>query len=152
MTTLILLDIVEYDMIAPSSRQVALFHSPLDQQVALIKDDLLDPIDELLDDPELVALVRGKLGRRRPRSTRTGRHSIAPDRLLRCCVLKHLKTLSFRQLEREIRTNLVYRRFTHFDADVTPDHATYSRNFALQAHRADPGGGGSGERAPEAPA
>jgi len=116
-------------MIAPPARQVDLFHSPLDKQVSLIKDDLLDPIDKLLDDPELLALVRDKLSRRSPQSTRTGRRSIAPDRLLRCCVLKHVKAWSFRQLEREVRTNLVYRRFTRFDADLTPDHVTYSRNF-----------------------
>ena len=45
---------------------------------------------------------------------------MAPDRLLRCCVMKHLKGWSFRDLERELRSNLVYRRFTHFDADITP--------------------------------
>ena len=27
--------------------------------------------------------------------------------------------------------NLVYRRFTHFDAEVTPDFTTFSRSFAL---------------------
>jgi hypothetical protein len=37
----------------------------------------------------------------------------------RCCVMKHLKGWSFRDLERELRSNLVYRRFTHFDAEVT---------------------------------
>jgi IS5 family transposase len=56
---------------------------------------------------------------------------MAPDRLLRCCVMKHLKGWSFRDLERELRSNLVYRRFTHFDAEATPDFTTFSRAFAL---------------------
>jgi IS5 family transposase len=56
---------------------------------------------------------------------------LAPDRLLRCCVMKHLKGWSFRDLERELRSNLVYRRFTHFDADTTPDFTVFSRSFAL---------------------
>jgi len=56
---------------------------------------------------------------------------MAPDRLLRCCVMKHLKGWSFRDLERELRSNLVYRRFTHFDADTTPDFTVFSRSFAL---------------------
>jgi IS5 family transposase len=56
---------------------------------------------------------------------------MAPDRLLRCCVMKHLKGWSFRDLERELRSNLVYRRFTHFDAEVTPDFTVFSRSFAL---------------------
>jgi transposase, IS5 family len=118
-------------MIASSSHQAWLFYSPLAQQAALLKDDLLDPVDLLLDDPALVDLVRQCLAKRSPRSTRTGRRGLAPDRLLRCCVMKHLKGWSFRDLERELRNNLVYRRFTHFDADTTPDFTVFSRSFAL---------------------
>ncbi len=114
-----------------TSRQTWLFYSPLAQQAALLKDDLLDPVDELLDDPALVELVRQCLAARRPFSTRTGRVGIAPDRLLRCCVMKHLKGWSFRDLERELRSNLVYRRFARFDAEATPDFTTFSRTFAL---------------------
>jgi IS5 family transposase len=55
---------------------------------------------------------------------------MAPDRVLRCCMLKHLKGWSFRELECELRSNLIYRRFTHFDAEVTPDFSTFSRVFA----------------------
>ena len=65
-----------------------------------------------------------------PRATRL-RHAPAPDRLLRCCVLKHLKGWSFRDVERELRSNLVYRRFTHFYAEATPDFTSFSRLFAL---------------------
>jgi transposase len=118
-------------MVAPSSHQAWLFYSPLAQQVALLKDDLLDPVDLLLDDPALVDLVRQCLAKRSPRSTRTGRTGMAPDRLLRCCVMKHLKGWSFRALERELRSNLVYRRFPHFDAEITPDFTVFSRSFAL---------------------
>jgi IS5 family transposase len=118
-------------MISSTVRHRALFHSPLDQQAALLVDPTLDAIDALLDDQELVQLVRDRLGSRRPGSARTGRRSIAPDRLLRCCVLKHMRGWSFRESERELRANLVYRRFTRFDADPTPDHVTLSRNFAL---------------------
>jgi hypothetical protein len=38
-------------MIASSSHQTWLFYSPLAQQAALLKDDLLDPVDQLLNDP-----------------------------------------------------------------------------------------------------
>ena len=83
-------------MIGTTTHQSWLFYSPLAQQASLLKDDLLDPVDTLLTDPELVALVRTCLASRRPKSTRTGRNGIAPDRVLRCCVLKHLKGWSFR--------------------------------------------------------
>ena len=118
-------------MIPSTAHQAWLFYSPLAQQAALLKDDLLDPVDQLLDDPALVDLVRQCLAARHPLSTRTGRDAIAPDRLLRCCVMKHLKGWSFRELERELRSNLVYRRFTHFDAEATPHFTTFSRNLAL---------------------
>jgi IS5 family transposase len=118
-------------MIGSTTRQSSLFYVPLARQASLLKDDLLDPVDGLLDDAELVGLIRERLARRRPLSLRTGRPSIAPDRLLRCCVMKHLKGWSFRELEREVRSNLVYRRFTRFDADPTPNYSTFSRCFAL---------------------
>lgn len=118
-------------MIGSTTRQSSLFYVPLARQAVLLKDDLLDPVDALLDDPELVSLVRQRLAIRRPLSPRTGRPCIAPDRLLRCCVLKHLKGWSLRELERELRSNLVYRRFTRFDADPTPNYSTFSRCFAL---------------------
>src|SRR5882762_3004790 len=119
------------DMIGTTAHQSWLFYLFLAQQVSLLKDDLLDPVDQLLDDSALIDLVRQCLAARRPASTRTGRPGIAPDRLLRCCVLKHLKGWSFRDLERELRSNLLYRRFTRFDAEATPDFSTFSRTFAL---------------------
>ena len=118
-------------MIGTTTHQAWLFYLPLAQQASLLKDDLLDPVDTLLADPELVRLVRTCLAGRRPKSTRTGRDGISPDRVLRCCVLKHLKGWSFRELERELRSNLIYRRFTRFDAEVTPDFSTFSRVFAV---------------------
>lgn len=118
-------------MISSAQHQAWLFYMPLAQQAALLKDDLLEPVDQLLNDPPLLELVRHCLATRCPASTRTGRTGIAPDRLLRSCVLKHLKGWSFRDLERELRSNLIYRRFTHFDAEKTPDFTTFSRTFAL---------------------
>jgi hypothetical protein len=81
LTNFILLDIVEYVMINSSSHQAWLFYSPLAKQAALLKDDLLDPVDQLLDDPALLELVQQCLAARFPASARTGRPGIAPDRL-----------------------------------------------------------------------
>jgi hypothetical protein len=100
----------------------------LAQQASLLKDDLLDPVDQLVDDSQV---IRRCLANRCPKSTRTGRTGMAPDRLLRCCVLKHLKGWSFGDLERELRSNPIYWRFTHYDVEATPDFSTFSRLFAL---------------------
>jgi hypothetical protein len=61
-------------MIGTTTHQAWLFYLPLAQQASLLKDDLLDPVDTLLADPELVSLVRRCLAGRRPKSRRTGRH------------------------------------------------------------------------------
>ena len=98
-------------MIASSQHPSWLFFLPLAQQAALLQDDWLDPVDPLRDDPQLVELVHQCLATRRPQSTPTGRTGIAPDRRLRCGVLKPMKGWSFRDLERELRSHLIYRRF-----------------------------------------
>ena len=118
-------------MLSSTAHQASIFYAAFAREAALIKDDLLAPIDALLDDPILVGLVREAQARRAPRSRTMGRRTIAPDRLLRCCALKHVKDWSFRQLERELRASLVYRRFTHFDQDPIPDFSTFSRSFGF---------------------
>jgi hypothetical protein len=95
-------------------RQASLFSFAFFKEAAAIDDPLLDPIDPLLDDPQLLALSTQALAARCSGSAQRGREGIAPDRLLRCVVLKHLKGYSFRQLERELRASLLYRRFTRF--------------------------------------
>jgi hypothetical protein len=82
-------------MLSSTQHQSWLFYMPLAKQAALLKDDLLEPIDQLLDDTQLIELVRNCPAARSPASTRTG---MAADRLLRCCVLKHLKGSGLLQL------------------------------------------------------
>src|SRR5437879_12178193 len=104
-------------MINSTSHQSWLFYSPLARQAALLKNDLLDPVDPLLEDPALLELVRQCLATRSPASVRTGRPTIALDRLLRCCVMKRLKGLSLRDLARERRGSVVSRSLNRFDSD-----------------------------------
>jgi len=118
-------------MIGNTHRQASLFFFAFAKEVSAIKDVTLDDIDLLLQDAELVALCAAKLGGRRVRSKDFGRPGIAPDRLLRCVVLKHLKSWSFRELEYELRHSLLYRRFARFFEDPIPDHTCFSRTFAL---------------------
>ena len=117
-------------MIGTTHHQSSLFYVAFGAEASLIKDDLLEPLDALLEDETLIEQVRDRLGRRRPNSRRLGRRGIAPDRLLRCAVLKHVKSWSFRELEREVRCNLVYRRFTRFDHDRIPSFTNLSRGMA----------------------
>src|SRR2546430_2388708 len=142
----ILLDIIEYGMINSTSHQSWLFYSPLAKQAVLLKDDLLDPVDQLLEDPALVDLVQQCLAARSPASARTGRPGIPPDRVLRCCVMKHLKGWSFRDLERELRSNLVYRssrsrsrKLQPFRCFMTQQRSTRSGGMPGRPVRAEAG-------------
>jgi IS5 family transposase len=112
-------------------RQASLFGFAFFKELTRLQDPTLGQIDLLLDEPELVAICSRALAGRRQRSRDFGRSTIAPDRLLRCVVLKHLKGWSFRGLEEELRANLLYRRFTRFYEDPIPDHTVFSRLFAL---------------------
>jgi IS5 family transposase len=118
-------------MVGTLNRQSTLFYVAFGEQAVLIKDDKLDALDALLDDEELVELVRARLASRHKLSGKAGRTGIAPDRLLRCCALKHIKNWSFRGLETEVRGSLVYRRFTRYNEDAIPDYSSFSRLFAL---------------------
>src|SRR5256884_9645806 len=138
LTMYILLDIIEYGMINSTSHQSWLFYSPLAKQAVLLKDDLLDPVDQLLEDPALVDLVQQCLAARSPASARTGRPGIPPDRVLRCCVMKHLKGWSFRDLERELRSNLEYRRFTPLYSHATANSPTFCRPLTMSIPQANP--------------
>ncbi len=118
-------------MIGSTNRQASLFYFAFAKEVSAIKDVTLDELDALLQDGELLQLTSEKLGGRRLRSKDFGRPGIAPDRLLRCVVLKHLKSWSFRELEYELRHSLLYRRFTGFFEDPIPDFTSFSRTFAI---------------------
>src|SRR4029077_7067563 len=118
-------------MLGKTVRPASLFAFAFFKETATIADPVLDPLDCLLEDPMLVALSSEALAKRCPGSNKAGREGIAPDRLLRCVVLKHIKGWSYRELERELRASLLYRRFTRFYEDPIPDFSNLWRAFAL---------------------
>ncbi len=118
-------------MLVENTHQRSLFYAAFAHEASLIKDDLLEPIDALLDDSVLLRMVSAAQAARSPKAETMGRKAIASNRLLRCLALKHIKDWSFRQLERELRASLVYRRFTRFDDSPIPDFTTLSRSFAV---------------------
>jgi transposase, IS5 family len=118
-------------VIGRTVRPASLFAFAFFKEVAAIGDPVLDSLDWLLEDPELLALSTRALAMRSPGSSTAGRAGIAPDRLLRCVVLKHIKGWSYRELHRELRASLLYRRFTRFYEDPIPNFSNLCRSFAL---------------------
>lgn len=80
-------------MLGKTVRPASLFAFAFFKEAATIADPILDPLDGLLEDPMLVALSSEALAKRSPGSNKAGREGIAPDRLLRCVVLKHNQRL-----------------------------------------------------------
>jgi IS5 family transposase len=56
-----------------------------------------------------------------------GRRGTPAEVVLRLMILKHVRDWSFEALEREVRANLVYRRFTRIGGEKVPDEKTLAR-------------------------
>jgi transposase, IS5 family len=83
--------------------------------------------DVILDDDQLVSIVYEALTKRHPKSRTRGRRGAPAEMVIRLLVLKHLRNWSYAMLEREVRTNLVYRDFTHIGGGKVPDAKTMGR-------------------------
>ena len=83
--------------------------------------------DVILDDDQLVSIVYEALTKRHPKSRTRGRRGAPAEMVIRLLVLKHLRNWSYATLEREVRTNLVYRDFTRIGGGKVPDAKTMGR-------------------------
>jgi IS5 family transposase len=90
-------------------------------------DDWMRAVDRVLDDEDLVGTVYAALGKRRPQSRTRGRLGFPAEVVLRLLLLKHIRVWSFASLEREVRTNLLYREFTRVRGGKVPDAKTLGR-------------------------
>ena len=84
-------------------------------------------VDKLLDDQVLMQLTYDALACRWTNSRTLGRKGTPVDVVLRMLVLKHLRNLSYAVLEREVRSNLVYRQFTRVGSAKVPDAKTMGK-------------------------
>jgi IS5 family transposase len=83
--------------------------------------------DQILEDEKLVHIVYEALLRRHPKSRTRGRLATPAEIVLRMLLLKHIRNWSFGVLEREVRTNLLYREFTRVCAGKVPDAKSLGR-------------------------
>jgi IS5 family transposase len=83
--------------------------------------------DTILDDDQVVSVVYEALANRHPQSRTRGRRGAPAEMVLRILVLKHVRNWSYAVLEREVRTNLVYRAFTRVGGRAVPDAKTMGR-------------------------
>ena len=114
-------------MIEVRWRQRTFAEGFLSEAVEEFWDDWMRAVDRVLDDEDLVATVYAALGKRRPQSRTRGRLGFPAEVVLRMLLLKHIRAWSFAILEREVRTNLLYREFTRVRGGKVPDAKTLGR-------------------------
>jgi transposase, IS5 family len=99
------------------------YERPVERAEPTVSDPILQEMDWMLDDPQLVALVRRDLrGHYRP--SPYGRHSVPVEVILRLTVLRRMKRWSYRQAEQEVRDSLPYRWWVRVYDRRVPDHST----------------------------
>lgn len=97
------------------------------ETVEELREDWMRHADLILSDEELLEIVHKALQRRHPRSRTHGRPGTPAEVVLRMLLLKHIRDWSFATLEREVRSNLLYRDFTRVGAAKVPDAKTLGR-------------------------
>jgi IS5 family transposase len=114
-------------MIETSRPQISFAEGLIEEEVGSLWEPWMREVDELLADRELLQIVYEALARRAPKSRTRGRPGTPAEVVLRLLLLKHIRNWSYGVLEREVRTNLVYRQFTRVGAQKVPDAKTLGR-------------------------
>ena len=114
-------------MIEARRQQLHLGDSFIAEEVSDLQEDWMKHADQVLEDDQLVTTVYEALARRRPKSRTRGRRGTPAEVVLRLLLLKHIRNWSYEVLEREVRTNLVYRDFTRVGAAKVPDSKSMGR-------------------------
>jgi transposase, IS5 family len=114
-------------MIDPRRAQRSFGDKLIAEEVKDLHEDWMVHADQVLADEDILALVYEALARRRRLSRTRGRKATPAEVVLRLLVLKHIRSWSYATLEREVRTNLLYRNFTRLGFAKMPDAKTMGR-------------------------
>jgi IS5 family transposase len=114
-------------MIDPRRAQRSFGDKLIAEEVKDLQEDWMIHADQVLADEEILVVVYEALAKRRRLSRTRGRKATPAEVVLRLLVLKHIRSWSYATLEREVRTNLLYRNFTRLGFAKMPDAKTMGR-------------------------
>ncbi|HTP31753.1 MAG TPA: ISNCY family transposase [Candidatus Acidoferrales bacterium] len=97
------------------------------EEISDLREEWMTHADKVLDDEQLISTVYEALAKRSPKSRTRGRRGTPAEVVMRLLLLKHSRNWSFDVVEREVRSNLVYRDFTRVGAGKVPDSKTMGR-------------------------
>ena len=114
-------------MLVPCRRQLDFGDGLIAEEVGDLWEGWMRHIDKVLEDPLIVKAVYDALASRWTNSRTRGRKGTPVDVVIRLLVLKHMRNWSYAVLEREVRSNLVYRQFTRVGSAKVPDAKTMGK-------------------------
>ena len=114
-------------MIELCRRQLSFGDGLIAEEVGDLWEDWMRNVDSVLEDPLLLELAYAALASRWTHSRTRGRKGTPVDVAVRLLILKHVRNWSYAVLEREVRSNLVYRQFTRVGAAKVPDAKTLGK-------------------------
>lgn len=97
------------------------------EKLAIEMEPELSAIDKVLDDEELVLLIKEDFSHRYPKTLETGRKSSPVEVLLRMLTVKRLYSFTYRGTEWHVRDSLVLRWFCRVYWEEVPDHTTLNK-------------------------
>jgi transposase, IS5 family len=103
------------------------------EEIADLQEAWMRQVDVVLQDELIVSAIHQALSNRYPHSRTQGRPGYPAEVVLRLLILKHVRNWSYAVLEREVRSNLVYRDFSRVGAGKMPD----ARPWAAGLSRSD---------------
>jgi transposase, IS5 family len=99
-------------MIDPRRAQLTFGDELIAEEVDGLYEEWMIHADEVLADDAIVMAAYEALAKRHRLSRTRGWRGFAAEVVVRLLVLKHARNWSYVVLEREVRANLVYRKFT----------------------------------------
>jgi len=114
-------------MIVARRAQLTFGDKLIAEEVDGLYEDWMVHADAVLADDAIVSAAYEALAKRHRLSRSRGRPGFCAEVVVRLLVLKHARNWSYAVLEREVRANLIYRRFTRIGFAKMADAKTMGK-------------------------
>src|SRR5215467_14140574 len=114
-------------MIDPRRAQLSFGDKLIAEEVDGLYEEWMFHADAVLADEVIVMAAYEALAKRHRLSRTRGRRGFSAEVVVRLLVLKHARNWSYAVLEREVRANLIYRKFTRIGMAKMADAKTMGR-------------------------
>jgi len=114
-------------MIDPRCAQLSFGDRLIAEEVEGLDEQWMVHADQVLADEKIVMAAYEALGKRHRLSRTRGRRGYSAEVVVRLLILKHARNWSYAVLEREVRANLIYRKFTRIGFAKMADAKTMGK-------------------------